>query len=85
MNNCAKYHHHTQKCNFLGGNEKIAFCTFFGGLKNGLYKRKNGPNLLYFKCNLKHRPHACQNLLCLNEKTINKKFAVKTESLKKYK
>ena len=39
MNDCAKYHHSKKKK--LLKNYKIAFFTFFEGLKKGPFKEKN--------------------------------------------
>ena len=40
MNNCAKYHHHTQKCNFLGGKGENRILYIFRGPKKWFIKKK---------------------------------------------
>ena len=40
MNDCAKYHHSKKKLFFVK-NYKIAFFTFFEGLKKGPFREKN--------------------------------------------
>ena len=41
MNNCAKYQHPKHKCSIFLKNQKIAFFTFFKGLKNWPFEEKN--------------------------------------------
>ena len=41
MNDCAKYQHPKKKFSIFLKNHKIAFFTFFEGLKNGSLKEKN--------------------------------------------
>ena len=40
MNDCAKYHHSKKKNYFFVKNYKIAFFTFFEGLKKGTFIEK---------------------------------------------